>query len=31
MKYLSKNAIIYIDNFDVKVVIREELAKKIKK
>ncbi len=28
---LNKDAIIYVNDFDIKVVIREELAKRIKK
>jgi hypothetical protein len=28
---LNKNTITYINNFDIKVVIREELAKRIRR
>jgi len=31
IKRLNKDAITYINNFDIKNVIREELAKRIKK
>jgi len=31
IKYLNKDTIIYINNFDIKVVIREELAKRIRR
>jgi len=31
VKYFSKDTIIYVDNFDIKVVIREEFAKRIRR
>jgi len=31
IKYLNKDAIIYINNFNIKVVIKKELAKRIRR